>query len=194
MAVSNPGPIYVSTNSGTAWTLTDAPTNNNWASTASSADGNKLIAVASSTKAIYTSAGSGTNWVQQTNTFTDPIFPFSIASSADGDTLVVVAYNVHYSTNSGTNWTQTVAPLTVSTGAILPSQVIASSADGAKWVVAETFSETSNKSRPDLHHDELGQQLDINQRAKQLLGISGMFGGWKQNSGGKFFTNRYFYY
>ena len=144
VAVSGNGPIYISTNSGTAWTLTDAPTNN-WASTASSADGNKLIAVASSANAIYTSAGSGTNWVQQT--FTDPGSPFSVASSADGGSLVAVAFNVHYSTDSGTNWTQAGAPFTVNAN-ILPSQIIASSADGAKWVVAQTFSGSSTNPAP----------------------------------------------
>jgi photosystem II stability/assembly factor-like uncharacterized protein len=146
VAVSNPGPIYVSTNSGTVWALTDAPTNN-WASTALSADGNKLVAVGSSAKAIYTSAGPGTNWVQQTNTFTDPISPFSIASSADGGRLVAVAFNVHYSTDSGTNWPQTAAPFTVNVH-ILPSQIIASSADGAKWVLAETFNGSSTTPAP----------------------------------------------
>jgi photosystem II stability/assembly factor-like uncharacterized protein len=142
-AVSDNGPIYISTDSGTDWTLTDAPTNL-WTSVASAADGNKLIAAALSTNAIYTSADSGTNWTQQTNTFNySPFSPFAAASSADGGKLVVVAYNVHYSTNSGTNWAQTGAPLTLST-AVFPSQIIASSADGSKWVAAETFSDSAN--------------------------------------------------
>ena len=138
------GSIYVSTNSGGAWTLTGAPSNS-WTSVASSADGTKLIAAAYATydtndmmigTLIYTSADSGLTWT----TDTAPSNSWScVASSADGVKLVAASYATHdtngmtignliyTSTNSGATWTPT--------GALSNSwSSVASSADGTRLV------------------------------------------------------------
>ena len=128
------GLIYISTNSGGNWTVTDAPTNNYWTCVTSSADGNKL-AVANpptyigSTFApgqIYTSTNTGATWISNNV----PDLPWEgIALSADGSRLVAVAQGqpIYTSTNFGTTW------MTNNT----PNQTwwaCASSADGSKLV------------------------------------------------------------
>jgi hypothetical protein len=118
------GPIYTSTNSGTTWMLSTAPSNN-WRCVASSADGTKLVA-GSFSGPIFTSTDSGTTWTQ--SSAPDGSW-YSIASSADGTKLI--AANGYYingdyiitSTNSGSTWTQNNAPSTSWTW-------VASSADG----------------------------------------------------------------
>lgn len=142
VVVSYNGPIGLSTNSGTTWTLANAASPG-WGSVASSADGTKLAAVAAFGGAnydavIYTSTDSGTTWIEQTNA--DPPFTafpswVSVASSADGTKLVVVGGRIYFSTNSGATWAETQTPLGLSE-LDSPSQVIASSADGKKWAVA----------------------------------------------------------
>jgi photosystem II stability/assembly factor-like uncharacterized protein len=133
-AVADDGGIYISTNSGTTWLLTSAPTYYNWNCVASSADGITLAATAygRTNNAIYISTNSGTTWILSsapTNYAWD-----SIASSADGTKLAATAfvftnYAIYTSTNSGTTWTpQTNAPND-------PWESIASSADGSKLVV-----------------------------------------------------------
>jgi len=106
------GPIYTSTDSGSTWTKTVAPSNH-WSSVASSADGTKLVATAGGSDdfgSIYTSTDSGATWTQtaaQPNTWT------SVASSADGTRLVVGANSargdglIYTSTNAGASWMAT---------------------------------------------------------------------------------------
>lgn len=110
-----PGPIYISTNSGTTW----APTivsNEYWYSVASSADGTKLAAVAPNNSGgyaggIYISTNAGCAWVSNRLSGLN-MYWGSVASSADGNTLVVAAPYaesispgaVFSSTNSGTTW------------------------------------------------------------------------------------------
>jgi hypothetical protein len=77
------GSIYVSTNSGAAWTNTTAP-NLSWAGVASSADGTKLVAVAANVAGIFTSTDSGKTWISNSAPNLDW---FSVASSADGNKL-----------------------------------------------------------------------------------------------------------
>ncbi len=78
------GSIYVSTNSGAAWTNTTAP-NLSWTGVASSADGTKLVAVVANFPGIYTSTNSGMTWISNNAPNLDW---FSVASSADGGNLV----------------------------------------------------------------------------------------------------------
>ena len=105
---------------------TNAP-NSNWYGVASSADGNKLVAVRAS-GSIYTSTNSGVTW-------TPSVVPTGkqwqgIASSADGVKLVAADANgngIYTSTNSGMSW--------ISNN--VPSEFwwsVASSADGTKLV------------------------------------------------------------
>ena len=82
----NLGGIYISTNSGTTWIETGAPSNN-WESVASSADGARLIAGAGSSfgGTIYTSTDYGVTWMSNN---VPSGYPWrSVSSSADGNKL-----------------------------------------------------------------------------------------------------------
>jgi hypothetical protein len=92
--VGKPTPIYVSTNGGSTWQMSGAPTNLNtsWRAVASSADGSRLVAVCGwglnnspQSGRIYTSADSGLTWVANNAPYT---VWSSVASSADGRKLV----------------------------------------------------------------------------------------------------------
>ena len=108
--------IYTSTNSGTTWMLTSAPTNYSWDAVASSADGNKLVVAAfSSVKtgskgAIFVSTNSGTTWALTSAATTN--YWISVASSADGNKWAAVSDGgIYTTTNLGATWThQTSAP------------------------------------------------------------------------------------
>src|SRR5206468_1194307 len=121
-AVTRPGPIYTSTDSGATWTQTSTPSNW-WSSVASSADGTKLVAAGQSFDfntgepiggPIYTSPDSGATWTQTSA----PDQPWaSVASSVDGSKLVAAVASVPYSNpgftgfiyfsmDSGKTWTQ----------------------------------------------------------------------------------------
>ena len=128
--------VYTSSNSGTAWTQTAAPTNI-WRCVASSADGAKLVAAAgpndSGDGLIYTSSNSGTTWAPTSARSNRWV---SVASSADGTKLVAVAgidppYGgdglIYTSSNSGATWMRTSAPSNGWTS-------VASSTDGTKLV------------------------------------------------------------
>ena len=120
--------IYTSTNSGVTWTTTSAPlTLSSYFSLASSADGTKLMATASSTVTagpIYTSTDSGNTWM--TNNVPNQNW-CSAASSADGNTLAAVAFGgpIYTSTNSGNTWISNNVP-------IQNWRSVAMSADGSK--------------------------------------------------------------
>ena len=90
----NPGPICISTNRGTTWTQTMAPTNN-WVSVASSADGSKLVAAVENQSGstyvpygdfIYISTNSGASWILSEAPTNIPWG--AVASSADGSKVV----------------------------------------------------------------------------------------------------------
>jgi hypothetical protein len=86
----NPGPIYISTNSGDTWELTTAPSNQ-WNFVASSSDGTTLLAVpgAYQTGPIYISTNSGVTW---TTNNSPNLFWGAVASAADGGKLVAAAF------------------------------------------------------------------------------------------------------
>jgi hypothetical protein len=105
------GPIFVSTNAGASWTTTSAP-QEVWESVASSADGNKLVAIENSYGGIYTSTNAGATWSLRNLTSLYPHWN-SVASSADGCRLVVAgAGKVIFSADSGATWHDTGANLT----------------------------------------------------------------------------------
>jgi hypothetical protein len=133
-----PAGVITSTDAGLNWTLrTSAPTNAYWRSVASSADGTKLVAIASTygnNPGIYTSGNSGQTWTLQISAPTNASWT-SVASSADGIKLVAAAYGdgltggIYTSVNSGQTWTlQNNAPTNASWVSV------ASSADGTKLV------------------------------------------------------------
>lgn len=113
------------------WTQADAPSMD-WQALASSADGTKLLTVASFGP-IHTSTNSGATWTTTTNA---PYTPYLVsgACSAEGTILAATAYDwvhnqggVYVSTNSGATWTSLFG---------FPALAVAVSADGSKLVVA----------------------------------------------------------
>jgi hypothetical protein len=116
VAGANPGPLYLSTNSGATWIPT-LVSNEYWFSVASSADGTKWVAVAPGNPGgypggIYLSTDGGCTWVSNSLSSLN-MYWGSAALSADGNTLVVVApyasngYSsgaIFASTDSGTTW------------------------------------------------------------------------------------------
>jgi photosystem II stability/assembly factor-like uncharacterized protein len=90
------GGLYTSTNSGGTWTSNAAPVLNsflslNWSGVAISADGARIVAVASgSGVSIYASTNSGVSW--QTNDAPNANWQ-TIASSADGSKSVAALYD-----------------------------------------------------------------------------------------------------
>ncbi len=126
------GTIITSTNSGTTWIQTSAPTNENWCSVASSSDGTKLVA-GIDTGRIYISTNSGTTWTQ---TSAPGAGWSSVASSSDGTKLVAVTSDantansgIYISTDLGTTWTQTSTPTDPQNWTS-----VASSSDGTKLI------------------------------------------------------------
>lgn len=111
------GMLYCSSNSG-ANAVTNYTTVTNWTSVASSADGTRLVAVASG-GAIYTSTDAGANWEPASVTNANWA---GVASSADGAKLVAVA-------NGGGIYTWQTTPA--------PTLNITPSGDGllVSWVV-----------------------------------------------------------
>ena len=116
------GGIYVSTNGGSNWRLTAAPSQN-WYSIACSSNGSTLAAAVWS-GGIYTSTNSGTTW-KQTSAATR--YWDSVVLSYDGRKLAAAANNdgIYTSTNSGSTWQKTSAPA-------LNWYTLASSSDGGK--------------------------------------------------------------
>ena len=103
-------PLYRSTDGGTTWkeTATTEAGYKQWRRTASSADGTKLVAAASSSY-IYTSTDSGETWVQRTSAGS---FAWSgLACSADGSVIIASTPSqlLRLSTDGGANWTTVTA-------------------------------------------------------------------------------------
>lgn len=100
-----------------------------WTSVAASADGVKLVAVASSGQ-IFTSTNAGATWI--TNNVLAYIWT-GVASSADGSRLVAINNNGGVYTNSGINW---VASFSLTSPFPANWQCVAASANGSNLVVA----------------------------------------------------------
>jgi hypothetical protein len=122
----------MSTNSGTSWAPTMAPSYlQSWNSVSCSTNGTKLVAAGAYavTYQIYTSTNSANTWTLITNV--PNLNWYSVASSADGTKLVAAAQGdgVDTSTNSGASWASNN----------VPNQQwysVASSQDGSKLVAA----------------------------------------------------------
>jgi hypothetical protein len=122
-----PGPIYLSTNSGSTWNPASAPVLA-WQSVASSADGTRLVASGQPSSAdprgIYFSADSGTTWAP--SSLSNVTFQ-SLAASADGTSLVGgYKYVTYTSRDGGISWTQST----------FGGDQVASSADGTRLAIA----------------------------------------------------------
>ena len=124
------GGIYTSTNAGSSWVLrtNNAPASADWASVASSSDGERLAAVVEGS-GIYTSTNSGSFWTPTSAPGTNWL---SVASSANGTKLAAcVGYGggIYTSIDSGVSWAHTAAPST-------NWYSVVSSADGNTLVAA----------------------------------------------------------
>jgi photosystem II stability/assembly factor-like uncharacterized protein len=117
------GEWTLSRSDGTGWVARDS--SRAWESVASSADGNKLVAVVFNGQ-IYTSTNAGASWTPRDSNRTWS----GVDSSADGTKLVAVTYNgeqIYTSQDSGVSWTLRGAPS-------IAWISVASSADGTKLV------------------------------------------------------------
>lgn len=115
------------------WVRTSAPSNS-WTAAAISADGLRLVAVASGAHPgpIYTSTNYGATWIS--NSAALEVWN-GVASSADGAKLVAVCGQVY--TNSGTTWAEAFSP--GSPGNQQSADTVASSADGTKLVLGDNL-------------------------------------------------------
>jgi hypothetical protein len=119
----NPDYLYTSTDNGVTWATSTAPGLQYWGAVASSADGNKLVAVSNCDAAcitgdgtVWTSSDGGATWTEQTAAGMRDWT--SVASSADGTTLAAGPYGdtnylpdyIWTSTDSGVTWTQLTTP------------------------------------------------------------------------------------
>lgn len=126
---------------GQNWSLASVPTNYHWKSVAVSADGSKLVAVATALTSpltpggIYISTNSGTSWAESLSGAN--LDCQAVASSADGRKVTVAMHGVggtnwapvYLSVDSGLTWTQTLSAWRF-------SQAIAASADGTRLAAA----------------------------------------------------------
>jgi photosystem II stability/assembly factor-like uncharacterized protein len=138
-----PSPIYVSTNFGTTWTQTSAPSNY-WTCVASSADGSELIATALGQSGsytpgpIYTSTDFGLTWTS--NNVPDQQWD-SVALSADGNKLTagsgVIFRGPIYTSYSAPMPPLSIAPTngTLAISWLVPSTnfVLEQSSDMSSW-------------------------------------------------------------
>jgi hypothetical protein len=122
--------IYTSTDSGSNWIRSDAPTVVQWSCGASSADGSCLVAAVGDGVfgGIYVSTNSGLSWMP---TAAPNKNWWSVAASADGTKLVaasggsIFGSGIYASTNGGVTW----VPVSTPTNG---TYCVASSADGVK--------------------------------------------------------------
>jgi photosystem II stability/assembly factor-like uncharacterized protein len=147
------GSIYTSANAGGTWTSNSVPSGYPWTAVASSADGTQLVATAGYFNSfyytyfsyIYRSANSGVTWTKTSATTTYEEFS-AIASSADGSHLVAAtsgslpnAGPLYTSSDSGATWTMGSVP---AAGVAQVWRFVASSADGSRLIVMDTFGRT----------------------------------------------------
>ena len=102
-----PGLIYTSTNFGVTWNSNNVPSNNTWATVASSADGRKLVA-GINTGGVYVSTNFGTTWASVTNLTNNAWV--SAASSADGNMLAIASQFNNSSGGFGGIYTSQTTP------------------------------------------------------------------------------------
>jgi hypothetical protein len=197
--------------SAQTWTQTSAPITN-WTAIASSADGVKLVAVASG-GAIYTSTNSGASWAPATNA-PDQAWR-AVASSADGNKLIAAVRGggIYRSVDSGLTWTQTGASsnawISITSSAdgnklaavasiFPPPDFFTSSDSGTTWItngspydrwLAIAASADGNTLvacgglGTILASNQRGQLLDDKRHRWRNLVVSRLIGGWKQVGG-----------
>jgi photosystem II stability/assembly factor-like uncharacterized protein len=101
--------LYTSSDYGSIWVKTTAPTEY-WYSVASSSSGQYLVAVCNGGP-IYTSSNYGSDWTETTAPSDENWW--SVASSSSGQFLVAVAAIqgvIYTSSDNGSSWVQASAP------------------------------------------------------------------------------------
>jgi hypothetical protein len=104
LAASSYEAVWLSSNSGVTWTLSN-PANGNYRGIASSSDGSKLLLASSWSTKLERSTDSGATWSQLSNSVTQSWH--KVASSADGQVLAAAGLHgtaLYVSTNGGTSW------------------------------------------------------------------------------------------
>ena len=104
LAASSYEAVWLSSNSGVTWTLSN-PADANYRGIASSSDGSKLLLASSNNTKLQRSTDSGATWSQLSNSVTQSWH--KVASSADGEVLAAAGLHgtaLHVSTNGGTSW------------------------------------------------------------------------------------------
>ena len=84
LAASSYEAVWISSNSGVTWTLSN-PADANYRGIASSSDGSKLLLASSNNTKLQRSTDSGATWSQLSNSVTQSWH--KVASSADGEVL-----------------------------------------------------------------------------------------------------------
>ena len=162
VAVSQDGRIETSMNFGLNWATNDsfAPRMLQWASVASSASGDHLVAAAIAESAafgaVYTSSDSGVSW---TSNNVPRAEWWSVASSADGEKLVADYQNgtyIYTSGDGGFTWSSNSIPG-------ISTWTCASSADGGALAVgaASGIWTYRTNSPPHLTVKPSGGNLDL---------------------------------
>jgi hypothetical protein len=110
----SPGPLMLSTNSGTSWNLMSCGTNR-WSSIAMSASGIKIFAVDDNQSygcRVMVSTNMGFSWITNNLGTGSGQYKPNISCSADGTRLLLATYGALWSsTNSGTIWKTKTIPL-----------------------------------------------------------------------------------
>jgi hypothetical protein len=104
LAASSYEAVWLSSNSGVTWTLSN-PADANYRGIASSSDGSKLLLASSNNTKLQRSTDSGATWSQLSNSVTQSWH--KVASSADGEVLAAAGLHgtaLYVSTNGGTSW------------------------------------------------------------------------------------------
>ena len=104
LAASSFEAVWLSSNSGVTWTLSNTA-NGNYRGIASSSDGSKLLLASSNSTKLERSTDSGATWSQLSNSVTQSWH--KVASSADGQVLAAAGLHgtaLYVSTNGGTSW------------------------------------------------------------------------------------------
>lgn len=129
--------IYISTNSGANWIVSDAPALG-WQGIATSADGQRCVASGGETSNpnihdMYVSTNYGLNSTQ----VSAPSAIRELACSADGQRLVGIGDQVYVSADGAQNWTG------VGTVSNISWLAVAASADGTNLTVAGIVDDTN---------------------------------------------------
>ena len=134
VAMVNNARIYVSSDSGSTWSMDTSVGIQSWNGVAMSADGTRMAAI-SRDRGVYLSTDGGATWAADTRVTTSDPFLSSwngVGMSSDGLTIAVAGYGsgIWISIDGGANWAED------SSAGSQDWQALAMSADGTMMVAA----------------------------------------------------------